>query len=112
MEPTPSEREPSQDVLVAGDVVLDLPAHQVWAGGQPIHLSHLEFVALTTLARAGGKAVSPSELAEILAEVTTIGPRTVTSVLSRLRERLGSGPSRPDIVVTRGRGYHLVVLPA
>ena len=106
MEVTPSE--PNDDLLVSGDLVLDLPAHQAWAGRSPIHLSHLQFVVLTTLVRRAGKVVTLEELLTAAGDVMPLTHRTISGTISRLRARLGSGPLRPRIEVARRRGYRLV----
>lgn len=106
MEATPSN--PSEDVLVSGDLVLDLPAHQAWAGSRPIHLSHLQFVVLVTLVRSAGRVVTTDELTVAAAHITPLNRRTISSAMSRVRRRLGTGPRRPRIEVTRSRGYTLI----
>lgn len=107
MEATPSE--PRDEVLVSGDLVLDVPAHQAWAGTQPIHLSHLQFVVLTTLVRRPGEIVSADELITATAGIAALTQRGIRSTISRVRRRLGRGPLRPRIEVARARGYRLVV---
>lgn len=107
MEPTPSE--PRDELLVTGDLVLDVPAHQAWAGSQQIHLSHLQFVVLTALVRRAGEIVSAEELIAATAGVAALTQRGIRSTISRVRRRLGRGPSRPRIEVARTRGYRLVV---
>lgn len=112
MEVTPSEpiKDPigAGELLVSGDLVLDLPAHQAWAGRRPIHLSHLQFVLLTTLVRRAGKVVTLEELTSAAAGVSPLTARTVSGAISRLRANLGTGPQRPRIEVARRRGYRLV----
>jgi DNA-binding response OmpR family regulator len=100
--------EPTDDVLVVGDLRLDLLAHQAWAGGRPIHLSHLQFVVLTTLVRRAGRLVTHEELIGATAAVTRSTPRTVRSTVSRIRRGLGTGPSRPRIEGQRALGYRLM----
>ncbi|MGH9132872.1 MAG: winged helix-turn-helix domain-containing protein [Ilumatobacteraceae bacterium] len=100
--------DPTDDILVSGDLRLDLPAHQAWAGSQPIHLSHLQFVVLTTLVRHADRLVTHEQLIRATAEVTPSTPRTVRSTVSRVRIRLGTGPRRPRIEVVRALGYRLV----
>lgn len=102
MEATPSE---GTDVLVWGDLVLDLPAHQAWAGRSPIHLSHLQFVILATLMRQPGRVVSAHQVA---AGASSLAPRNVRGAVSRLRSRLGEDARLPRIEAVRGIGYRLV----
>jgi DNA-binding response OmpR family regulator len=99
--------DPTEDVLVSGDLRLDLAGHQAWVGHQPIHLSHLQFVVLTTLVRHADRVVSHEQLITATAAVTRSSPRTVRSTVSRVRLRLGTGPRRPRIEVERSMGYRL-----
>jgi two-component system KDP operon response regulator KdpE len=100
--------DPTDDVLVSGDLRLDLSAHQAWVGSEPIHLSHLQFVVLTTLVRQADRLVTHEQLIRATNDVTRSSPRTVRSTVSRVRLRLGSGPQRPRIEVQRALGYRLV----
>ena len=97
----------TDDVLVAGDLRLDLSGHQAWVDGQPIHLSHLQFVVLTTLVRHAGRIVTHEQLIRASTDVTRSSPRSVRSTVSRVRLRLGTGPNRPRIEVQRSHGYRL-----
>jgi two-component system KDP operon response regulator KdpE len=99
--------DPTDDVLVSGDLRLDLSAHQAWVGTQPIHLSHLQFVVLTTLVRQADRLVTHEQLIRATTDVTRSSPRTVRSTVSRVRIRLGTGPQRPRIEVERSLGYRL-----
>ena len=100
--------DPADDVLVSGDLRLDLSAHQAWVGRQPIHLSHLQFVVLTTLVRQADRLVTHEQLIRATTDVTRSSPRTVRSTVSRVRLRLGTGPQRPRIEVERALGYRLL----
>lgn len=100
------------DVLVCGDLVVDVPAHQAFAGGEPLALSHLQFVVLTELIRRNGTVVPAADLGAIAAAVGHTHPRTIASAVSRLRSKLGCGPRRPVIAVSRSRGYQLCPAPA
>ena len=103
----PPERPAPGEVLRCGDLLLDIPAHQAFAGADALPLSHLQFVLLVHLVRNVDRVVSADELARVAATVGPIRGRTVASAVSRLRRHLGSGPQRPSIVVSRARGYRL-----
>jgi two-component system KDP operon response regulator KdpE len=105
---TRTDEDPTDDVLVSGDLRLDLSAHQAWIGRQPIHLSHLQFVVLTTLLRQADRLVTHEQLIRATTDVTRSSPRTVRSTVSRVRLRLGTGTRRPRIVVQRSLGYRLL----
>jgi two-component system, OmpR family, KDP operon response regulator KdpE len=104
---TAASSDPTDDVLVSGDLRMDLSAHQAWVGSQPIHLSHLQFVVLTTLVRHVDRLVTHEQLISATTDVTRSSPRTVRSTVSRVRLRLGTGPERPRIEVQRALGYRL-----
>lgn len=108
----PSERPAPGDVLRCGDLLLDIPAHQAFAGTAALPLSHLQFVLLVHLVRNAGRVVSADELAGVAATVGPIRGRTIPSAVSRLRRHLGSGPQRPSIALSRSRGYRLTQPPA
>src|SRR5688572_17561868 len=56
------------EVLRCGDLVLDVTAHQAFAAGVPLSLSHLQFVILAELVRHAGRVVPADDLAEIAAD--------------------------------------------
>ena len=99
------------EVLRYGDLVVDVAAHQAFAAGVPLGLSHLQFVILTELVRAAGRVVPADELAAIAAGLGATNSRTIASAVSRLRHHLGEGPQRPTIAVSRNRGYRLCKPP-
>lgn len=99
---------PVDEVLRCGDLVLDIAAHQAFAGGAPLALSHLQFVVLAHLVRRAGRVVGSDELSSAAADVVPPTTRTIASAVSRLRGHLGAGPARPVINVSRARGYQLV----
>ena len=93
---------------MCGHLVLDLEAHLALAHGEPLELSHLQFVVLTELVRRAGRIVTTAELLTAAAGAVVPTRRTATSAVSRLRARLGHAPDLPAIEVVRGRGYRLV----
>lgn len=105
--PIPPPAPEPDEVLRCGDLVIDVAAHQAFAGTVPLALSHLQFVVLTELVRRAGRVVPVDELAAIAAGVGAANPRTIASAVSRLRQHLGQGPQRPTIAVSRSRGYRL-----
>lgn len=93
--------------LVHGSVAVDLVAHDVVADGARVELSHLQFLMLVALVRARGGVVPTAELRRIAGEVVPVTDRTVPSVISRLRARLGERGA--SIRVVRSRGYRLAL---
>lgn len=102
----PSSMGPDE-VLRCGDLVIDVAAHQAFAGGAALPLSHLQFVLLAHLVRHAGRVVPGDELARVAAAVGPTHRRTIASAVSRLRRHLGTGRERPTIAASRARGYQL-----
>ena len=95
-----------EDVLAAGDVVLDRGARNVKVAGGEIDLTVREFDLLWHLAARPGLVVGRSQLLERVWGLTFPGgTRTVDVHVGQLRRKLG----RPSLIRTvRGAGYKLV----
>jgi two-component system, OmpR family, phosphate regulon response regulator PhoB len=96
----------SARILEFGLLRVDPEAHQVWAGGQEVVLTALEFRLLTTLLERRGRVQTRTTLLEdvwgIHADITT---RTVDTHVKRLREKLGAAGDYVETI--RGVGYRL-----
>lgn len=90
-----------------GDLVLDLEAHQAFAGDRPLTLSHLQFLLLAALVRSGGAVVATSDLMCVASAVTRPSARTVPAAISRLRRELRARAAVSGIVSVPSRGYRL-----
>jgi phosphate regulon transcriptional regulator PhoB len=101
----PSE-EKSERIRV-GELLIDIPRHQVSVGGQPIDLTATEFKLITTLAQRRGRVQSRDQLLRDVWEYDSlIDTRTVDTHVRRLREKLGQAAQHIETV--RGVGYRLV----
>lgn len=94
-----------------GDATIDLEARRVAIGGNPIHLTPIEFRIIACLARHLGMVVTQRQL---LVEVW--GPNHAGDThylriyLKQLRDKLEPDPVRPRHFITEtGVGYRLVV---
>jgi two-component system KDP operon response regulator KdpE len=98
-----------QAVLVVGDLVVDLPHHQVTVRGRDVDLTPKEFAFLAVLARHPGRVLTHRT---ILQAVWGPGYGTETQYLrvyaSQLRRKLQDDPARPRLVTEPGVGYRLV----
>ena len=99
------------DLLLVGDLRIDVAAHEAWLGGREIHLPRKEFALLALLARNAGRVLTHATLLrqvwpERQGDDDTQVLRTHVTVL---RRKLGLGPLRPRIVSEPGVGYRLVV---
>jgi two-component system KDP operon response regulator KdpE len=106
-----SKSKDSQEQLVSGDLVVDLPTCRVTRGGEPLELTPTEFKLLTVLMRRAGQVVSPEELVR---EVW--GPQYkeeigyVRRYIWHLRQKLELDPENPHYIHNeRGFGYRFQV---
>ncbi len=100
---------PSQTMLRAGDLEMDLVARSVRRGGEAIDLQPREFRLLEFLLRAEGRLVTRKMLLEQVWDYH-FDPKTniVETHISRLRSKIDrDGP--PLIQTVRGDGYTLRV---
>ncbi len=101
-----AEDEPA---LQLGDLVIDLAAHVVTSGGEPVHLTPIEFDLLRVLAVNRGRLVTQRQL---LREVWGPAYETETHYLrvhvSHIRAKIEPDPARPRYLLTDpGVGYRL-----
>jgi two-component system, OmpR family, response regulator RegX3 len=100
----------SNEVLRAGAVELDVDAHEVRVGGEPIPVRPKEFELLESLMRRRGRLATRDTLIdEVWGPDHFGGTRTLDVHIKRLREKLEADPARPRHIVTvRGLGYKFV----
>jgi DNA-binding response OmpR family regulator len=93
------------DVVVVGDVSIDLGRHAVAVSGEPVNLTRKEFQVLALLAGSGGAVCTRSRIvAEVWGRSWAGANRTLDVHVATLRTKIG----RPDLVQTvRGVGYRL-----
>ena len=96
------------DVLVCGDVQIDVGAHQVLVGETIVELSARPFALITILVRNQGRVVGLPTLLRALESYGTDDFNAVRVLVSKLRKVLGTGPQRPTIETEVGVGYRLV----
>ncbi len=99
-------REP--DVLIAGDLVIDLLKRRVSRGDQRIDLSAKEFALLTPLLRRQGEVLSRTLIAEHVWDMSFDSDTNVVEVaIRRLRAKVDDPFARRLIHTIRGVGYVL-----
>ncbi|MBC9927560.1 MULTISPECIES: MtrAB system response regulator MtrA [unclassified Leucobacter] len=103
-------REPQQDLpetIRVGDLTIDVAAHEVRRGAQPISLTPLEFDLLVILARKPQQVFSREVLLEkVWGYQYKADTRLVNVHVQRLRAKVELDPDYPTIVTTvRGVGY-------
>ena len=103
-----SERSGQTDEVVrAGDLVVDPVKRMVELEGRPVSLTYVEFEVLRTLITHRGRVFSRQQLLEAVWGGSAYRePRTVDVHIRHLREKLELDPAEPTLILTvRGAGY-------
>lgn len=99
------------NVIVIGDLSLDLDTFEVYVKNKLIDLSPKEFEVLKFLAQNQGKVVTRQDFIEKVWEYEYYGEkelRTVDVAIRRIREKVEENTAKPHIIVTkRSRGYYI-----
>jgi two-component system, OmpR family, response regulator MtrA len=97
----------SPELLIIGDLTIDVAGHSVRRDGKTVNLTPLEFDLLACLARSPHKVFTRDELLEkVWGYKHAADTRLVNVHVQRLRSKIEHDPEHPDIVVTvRGVGY-------
>jgi two-component system, OmpR family, KDP operon response regulator KdpE len=98
------------NVLRLGDVVVDLDRRVATRGGEPLHLTPIEFRLLATLARQLGMVVTHRELlSEVWGPTHAKDTHYLRIYTKQLRDKLEADSVRPRYLVTEtGVGYRLL----
>ncbi len=97
---------PESDVLVAGEIRVDVPAREVLIDGEPVDLTAREFELLAFLMAHARRVFRRDELLEHVWGYTFGDTSTVTVHMRRLREKVERDPATPTHLVTVwGVGY-------
>lgn len=102
-------RDLEQQVLVAGDLVLDANRRTVSVSGTTVELTSREFGLLAEFVRRPGKTFKRRELLENVWGTQYEGYRhTVNTHINRLRAKIEPDPANPRYILTVwGVGYRL-----
>lgn len=94
-----------------GAWLVDLDARTVGNGALEASLTRGEFDVLVRLIEAKSKIVSREDLLSVVSRrPTEADVRSVDTLISRLRRKLGDHPERPTLIITaQGFGYRLRV---
>lgn len=101
-----SDSEPAEQLAI-GDLLIDVPGHQVTRDGRHIPLTPLEFDLLVALARKPRQVFTREVLLEqVWGYRHAADTRLVNVHVQRLRSKIERDPERPEVVLTvRGVGY-------
>ncbi|MEQ8673992.1 MAG: response regulator transcription factor [Aggregatilineales bacterium] len=102
-----SKSDSDNDILTAGEILLNKQSHMVKASGQSVDLTPSEFDLLAILMASPGRAFSRAELLESLQGNSFEGvERTIDVHIRNLRSKLEIDPANPHYVQTVfGVGY-------
>ena len=98
---------PTEAVLEAGDVRVDLDTHVATRAGEPLELTVKEFELLRVLLEHAGKVVRRDNLVHEVWDPAWFGStKTLDVHVSALRKKLGDDPAAPRYIHTvRGVGF-------
>jgi len=101
-------QEANKDVLVFGQLSIDLKLFEVKKGKEVIELTLREFELLKFLASQKTQVFSRESLLEKVWGYEYFGDvRTVDVTVRRLREKIEDDPGKPNYILTkRGVGYY------
>jgi two-component system phosphate regulon response regulator PhoB len=103
-----SKPELSSEMLIFGDLAMDLAAHRVKRNGQDIHLGPTEFRLLRHLMQHPGRVFSREQLLDsVWGRDVYVEPRTVDVHIRRLRKALNQSGDDDLIRTVRSAGYSL-----
>lgn len=93
-----------------GPLTIDFHRRKVWLADQEVDLTTSEFAALDLLVRHVGKVLDRDEIMQALRGIDSeCFNRVVDITMSRLRQKLGDDPKRPQYIKTVwGTGYTFV----
>jgi two-component system KDP operon response regulator KdpE len=100
-------------VFVSGPLQFDPASHKVTMHGQEVSLTPIEYSLLGTLVRNAGKVATHRQILREVWGPTHDGQvHYVRMYLARLRAKLETNPSQPELLLTESNvGYRLAILP-
>ena len=103
------KEEDSENVIVVGELTVDLNKFEVKVRGQVIDLTFREFEVIKYLANQPGQVVTRETLLEKVWGYEYFGDiRTVDVTIRRIREKIEKDTSNPRILITkRSVGYYI-----
>ncbi len=104
-----AEPERRDDVVRAGDIVIDIDRHVVRVAGESVTMPLKEFELLSYLAENAGRVLTRGQLIdEVWGESYFGDTKTLDVHIKRVRAKIETDPNNPTKLVTiRGLGYKL-----
>ncbi len=102
------KKKTEEEVIQAGDIIINIQRREVKAGGEPVHLRTQEFELLRVLAEDPGRVFSRDQLLNLAWGYDFAGQtRTVDVHIAQLRRKIEK--SNVQIETVTGYGYRLRV---
>ena len=100
----------SQDIIISGDLKIDLLNYKVYKNNQEIILTSIGYQILFLLVTAQGRVITRNQLLEFIESKTGnfIEDNTLSVHIKRLREKIGVYQDRAYIETIRGIGYRWI----
>lgn len=96
----------TSEIIEAGQLVIDIPRHEVTVAGDLVDLTPTEFTLLQTMAAEPGRVFTREQLVTLIDPAYAGLERTVDSHIKNLRTKIEPEPRQPQFVLTVfGVGY-------
>jgi two-component system alkaline phosphatase synthesis response regulator PhoP len=96
--------QPAAQIIRRGELLIDIPRHEVKLAGKTIGLTATEFRILEFLAARPGRVLSRDQIIDAaLGQSAAVIDRTIDVHITSLRKKLGAGGAKIETV--RGFGY-------
>lgn len=105
-----AENAVNHAIVEIGDLHIDVAAHEVRKGGEPLKLTRKEFDVLWTLARHAGRIVTHRTLLhEVWGKAHEHDTQYLRVFVRQLRQKLGDDPASPRYIMNEpGVGYRML----
>lgn len=103
--------EPAE--IIVGDLVIDVPRHEVRQRGAAVKLTRKEFDLLRLLARHAGQIVTHQQLLRgVWGKAHEADTQYLRVFVGQIRQKLGDDPANPTYILNEpGVGYRLIEPP-
>ena len=96
--------------LVVGSLEVDTVGHRATLAGEELTLTRKEFALLSLLARNSGRVLTHAAIQRaVWGEPSPSKAASLRVHVTQLRNKLGTGPDRPQLVSEPGVGYRLAL---
>lgn len=102
----PAAKANSSDVVVMGNLSMNLASYEVKCGNEPLHLTPSEFKILSTMGLNQGRVLTRDQLIEVVqGEGISVTGRTIDTHVFGLRKKMGDCSELIETI--RGIGYRV-----